>query len=91
MKIRFRQDAVHELQDTLEWYEACATGVGTQFLRALDDCLEGIAQFPQAYPVVRGQARRALLRQFPYSLIFHIEADSILIISCRHYRRRPAD
>lgn len=90
MKVRFRQDAEYELNEALEWYEACAAGLGAQFLRALDDCLEGIMRFPRAYPIVHGQARRALLRQFPFSLVFHIEADGILIVSCRHFRQRPA-
>lgn len=88
MKIRFRQEAELELQDALAWYEHCTAGLGGRFLEALDDCLDRIVRFPQAYPLVRGQARRALLQQFPYSLVFLIEADGILIISCRHFRQR---
>ncbi|MNE83829.1 Plasmid stabilization system protein [compost metagenome] len=88
-KIRFRQEAESELKDALDWYEACAAGLGTEFLKALDSCLARISHQPKSYPLVHGQARRALFRHFPYGLIYREDADGILIIACHHQRQRP--
>lgn len=89
MKVRFRPEAERELTQARDWYAACAPGLGREFLRALDTCLEGILLYPQAPPLVHGEVRRALFRQFPYSLTFRVETDGILVISCRHYRQKP--
>lgn len=89
MKIRFRPEAENELKEARDWYAACTPGLGVDFLRALDACLENICAYPQAHPLVHGQIRRALFRQFPYSLTFRVETDGILVISCRHYRQKP--
>ncbi|WP_236234920.1 addiction module protein, partial [Pseudomonas tohonis] len=64
-------------------------GLGREFLGALDTCLEGVLLYPKAHPLVHGEVRRALFRQFPYSLTFRVETDGILVISCRHYRQKP--
>ncbi len=40
---------------------------------------------PRQFPVVYKNVRRALLRRFPYALMFMIEADeSLAVIACFH-------
>jgi hypothetical protein len=46
---------------------------------------------PWQFPVVYKSIRRALLRHFPYALMFVIEADETLtVIACFHGSRDPA-
>ena len=46
---------------------------------------------PRQFPVVYKSIRRALLRRFPYALMFVIEADETLtVIACFHGSRDPA-
>jgi plasmid stabilization system protein ParE len=46
---------------------------------------------PRQFPVIYKNVRRALLRRFPYALMFVIEADETLtIIACFHGSRDPA-
>jgi hypothetical protein len=46
---------------------------------------------PRQFPVVYKRIRRALLRRFPYALMFVIEADEALtVIACFHGSRDPA-
>jgi plasmid stabilization system protein ParE len=87
--IKFRQDAENELKDARDWYESCAEGLGIEFLKALDTCLNAVSQHPTSYPRVHGQTRRALFRHFPYSLVYRVEGDDILVIACHHHRQRP--
>jgi hypothetical protein len=45
---------------------------------------------PQQFPVIYKNVRRALLRRFPYALMFVIEADETLtVIACFHGSRDP--
>ena len=44
---------------------------------------------PGRYPVVRGSARRALLRRFPYAVFFVASPDLVNIIAYLHARRDP--
>ncbi len=44
---------------------------------------------PFPCPKVRGEARRKVLRRFPYSLIYLAEPDSIEIIAVIHFSRDP--
>jgi len=41
------------------------------------------------YPIVFSNARRAVLRRFPYSLIYVESGDDILVVACFHGRRNP--
>jgi hypothetical protein len=46
---------------------------------------------PRQFSVVHKSIRRALLRRFPYALMFVIEADqSLTVIACFHSSRDPA-
>jgi hypothetical protein len=44
---------------------------------------------PERYPVVRGEARRALLRRFPYAVFFVATPDLVSVLACMHARRDP--
>jgi hypothetical protein len=65
------------------------TGLGTEFGRAVESALMAIQRNPAAYAVVHEEVRQAVLRKFPYSILFIPEADSILVLACFHHRRDP--
>jgi len=45
---------------------------------------------PRQFPLIHKNVRRALLRRFPYALMFVIEADDTLtVIACFHGSRDP--
>jgi hypothetical protein len=41
------------------------------------------------YPTVFGNARRAVLRRFPYSVIYVVRDDELVIAACIHSGRDP--
>ena len=63
------------------WYEERATGLGTEFLRAVDVILAEIRRMPERFPVIHPQCRRALLRRFPYAVYFVPSADLISVVA----------
>ncbi len=80
-----------ELIDAQDWYENEAPGLGRRFHAAVDAVIERMSANPRHFPVVYKNIRRALLRRFPYALMFVIEADGTLtVIACFHGSRDPA-
>lgn len=73
MTVRFRTEpeASAELDDAVAWYERHRTGLGGEFLEAIDDTLDFIARWPRAATLASGVpgelgVRRAPVRRFPY-------------------------
>ena len=66
-------------------------GLGRHFRTAVGDVVQRLTANPQQFPIVHKNVRRALLRRFPYALMFVIEADTTLtVIACFHGSRDPA-
>lgn len=90
-RLLFRPEARAELLEAQVWYEERAVGLGQEFARAIEAAIATIARTPRRFPAVHGEVRRALLRRFPYQLLYRLEADGdILIVACFHHRRDPA-
>lgn len=89
MRLVVRGAAEADIKEAARWYERRSPGLGTEFLRAVDVALAEIARTPERYPVVRGSARRALLRRFPYAVYFVATSDLVSVLACMHARRNP--
>ncbi|MFP5238043.1 MAG: type II toxin-antitoxin system RelE/ParE family toxin [Acidobacteriota bacterium] len=89
--IVFTPIARRELIDAHEWYENESPGLGLHFLTAADAAVNRIVANPLQFPLVHRTVRRALLRRFPYALMFVVESDeSVTVIACFHGSRDPA-
>lgn len=87
----FTQAARAELIGAQDWYENEAPGLGRHFREAVDAAIERMSANPRQFPVLHKSIRRALLRRFPYALMFVLEADeTVAIIVCFHGSRDPA-
>jgi plasmid stabilization system protein ParE len=89
LRITFRPEAERELAEAVDWYEARGQGLGAEFLRSVDAAISHVLRHPILYPIVFETARRAVLRRFPYSLIYVVQHDKLLIVACIHSRRDP--
>jgi plasmid stabilization system protein ParE len=87
----FARPARSELIDAQDWYEHESSGLGRRFRAAVDAMVQRMSANPRQFPVIYKNVRRALLRRFPYALMFVIEADETLtVIACFHGSRDPA-
>jgi plasmid stabilization system protein ParE len=89
VRLVVRDAAEADITEAARWYEQRSPGLGTEFLRAVDVTLTEIVRMPKRYPVVRGEARRALLRRFPYAVFFVASPDLVSVLACMHARRDP--
>jgi plasmid stabilization system protein ParE len=89
VRLVVRDAAEADILEAARWYEQRSPGLGTEFLRAVDVALAEIARMPGRYPAVHGQARRALLRRFPYAVCFVATPHLVSVLACMHARRDP--
>lgn len=88
-RLVFRPEAQTELLAARSWYETEHVGLGAVFAAAVETTITGVLQNPLAYPRVRGETRRALVRRFPYAVYFRPIADEIVVLAVMHGRRNP--
>ena len=88
-RVLFTAAARADFEDGLAWYEAHAPEVAPQFRQALRVAIARIGQNPRQFPLSPHDTRRALLRRFPYSLIFRETEEAIFVVAVFHTSRDP--
>lgn len=88
-RIIFRSAAESELKEAYQWYEERIRGLGLEFIRAVEGCVEIIRRNPNIYPVVYKDVRQGIVRRFPYSVLYLIAPNKVVVISVFHSSRDP--
>ncbi|TVP46738.1 MAG: type II toxin-antitoxin system RelE/ParE family toxin [Gemmatimonadales bacterium] len=88
--VRFRLEAVSDVVLAREWYDEQRPGLGGDSVRSLEDAVDVIAEFPEAFPEIAAGHRRAILRRFPYFLYYRIGDDGVEVLACLHGARSPS-
>ena len=89
MNVRFLTLAQPEVDEAVVWFEERAEGKGLDFLDELDRVVRLVKAYPLASPQIDQDFRRCLFARFPYSLIYGIDQNTIVIIAVAHSRRTP--
>lgn len=76
-----------EADEAAAWYEAQQPGLGIEFLLELDAAIERAAETPPVYAKVFMDARRVLMRRFPFAVYFLYEHDVVEVFAILHQRR----
>ncbi len=64
LPVVYRRKVGRDLARAYGWYEAQRTGLGEEFLAAVDGSFDAIEQFPEMFARVHGEVRRVILRRF---------------------------
>ena len=89
MNVRFLTLADKEVDDAAAWYEEQAEGLSRDFLDELDRAVRLIRIYPLLAQQIEPELRRFLFARFPYSLIYGIDQETIVVIAVAHQRREP--
>jgi plasmid stabilization system protein ParE len=79
-----------DIDETLAWYEQRQTGLGFEFLRAVDARIRSIQRNPEMCGFVERHYRRALVRRFPFAILYAYSGDIVTIYGVFHHSRDPA-
>lgn len=75
--------------EAMLFYERQARGLGAEFLDDIQRTIDRLRDNPKSGGVVANKLRRGLLLHFPFSLIYTIEVEFILVVAVAHQRRHP--
>ena len=90
LRVILRDRAQNDLRSAFKWYESVRAGLGAQFLAAVQERLENIAEFPEAHPVIYRRIRRAVVSRFPYLIFYRPAPARIDVLAVLHHARNPA-
>ena len=91
MKLRIHRLAVGEIDHEVDYYESRSVGLGAELENEIDAVLETVLLFPYAAPQWKDRRDRrvAVLDRFPFTLVYQIKVDEIVVLALAHTSRRP--
>ena len=89
MNYRFIAPAREELLSSVKYYERIEVNLGLDFLNEVEQTIDLILLYPEHCPQFNGDIRKAVLRRFPFNILYTISDSSIIIIALMHQKRKP--
>ena len=89
MNFVFQPEAETEFNQAIDYYEAISPALGYDFAQEIHQTIQRITHFPNAWPVVKGQIRRSLVKRFPYGILYTEYQGQLLIIAVMNLHRKP--
>jgi len=89
VKLRLRQEAEKDLQEAFDYYQACRSGLGHEFMMCIEAALNSIQRNPSQFPQVHKNILRNFVHRFPFGIYYLIKSDLIVVIAVLHVRRNP--
>ena len=86
---RYLPLAREELNEAASFYEARVSGLGAAFLDDVDRSIEMLRENPRIGAAAGRTLRRVFIRRFPYSIIYALRGEEIVIVALAHQRKRP--
>ncbi|MFZ5865930.1 MAG: type II toxin-antitoxin system RelE/ParE family toxin [Thermodesulfobacteriota bacterium] len=87
--VYFHPDAESEMNEAAQYLDHESPGLGTEFLRTIENAVDQIRCHPEAARLIQGRVRRKLVQKFPYSVIYSVRNTHIRILAVSHQKRRP--
>jgi toxin ParE1/3/4 len=84
---RFLTPAEEEMTEAALFYEAASSQLGIDFLDDVQKAVDRLRAFPHAGEAVTSGVKQTLLHRFPFSLIYTIEENVIVVIAVAHHGR----
>lgn len=82
--------AEQDLKDTKNWYDLQKEKLSIEFIEEVDILFKRIINNPFQFPVTKkNKIRKALVKRFPFSVLFYIEEDIINVFAVFHTYRNP--
>lgn len=88
---RFHPEARAEARQAAEWYRARSIAAARGFAISLDDGIRAICEHPEAWPTWPGRddVRRRVLRRYPFTIVYLVDGEAVVIVAVAHQKRRP--
>jgi plasmid stabilization system protein ParE len=81
--------AEQELLDSARFYDQANPGTGDRFIDDFLKLMERLGRHPESASRISKRLRVGRLADFPYSIIYRLETERILVVAVGHQSRRP--
>lgn len=88
MNYRFLDEARAELLEAGQFYVSKDRRLIDDLEREIDRAIAHLVEFPKAAKPVDRRHRSCKLRRFPFTLVYRVEADGIVIVAVAHAKRK---
>ena len=89
MNVKFIEPALLEMDDAVNYYDEQLNGSGSKFYNEVIAAIDIIKSFPTSWNQCSPNTRKAVIKIFPYSLIYAVDNKTIVIIAVAHHHRKP--
>ena len=84
-----RDEAELEIIEAVKYYESKQIGLGKRFLSHLKIYLKRIQTYPEHFYIKRNPYREAVLKKFPYLIIFELSENKVIVFSVFNTYQNP--
>lgn len=85
----FLPEVDEDVQESYDWYEKQAIGLGENFLLSVDAALEIVRRGPLLSNKVYRNVRKINVKRFPYGVFYATSKNIITVIAIVHLSRHP--
>jgi plasmid stabilization system protein ParE len=82
-------EAELDIAEAYDWYEGRRAGLGDEFRRSVDACLESIRRRPEMYLSSTRAIVAPMIRRFPYAMFYEQSEATVTIYAVFHTSRDP--
>jgi len=86
---RLLPPAEEEMIEAALYYEQAHDHLGEDFLDDIQYAIDTVRERPKLGAEIAYGFRRALVRRFPFSVIYFVEGEEIVVVAVSHHSRRP--
>ncbi len=86
-EVSFLPAAEADYRDAFVWYQDRSPQAADGFEAAIEVALRAIGDAPERWPLCDDRHRFYGLRRYPFSIVFRVEDDAVLVVAVAHSRR----
>lgn len=89
MNVKFLTPARSDVREIINYYRGRRDGLGLEFAAELRQTLMRIRHYPRAWSPLSSRVRRCRVNRFPYSVIYEVREDVLIIAAIQHHHKEP--
>lgn len=85
--VLFHPEAQAEYDAAVAWYQSRSLRAASRFEGEVERVLNSIEASPEMFPSYDDDHRFAMLRRFPYSVVYQVQSGQVYVIAVAHSSR----
>lgn len=88
-RVRLFDEAAAEVEHERYWYRQRSESAEAAFLRELEHAIAAVLEAPDRWPRYMAETRRYVFPTFPFSVVYFVEGDVVLVVSIAAEHKEP--